>query len=237
MMDALELMKAYGLRHRPSGKFFVRRGGIFVLVRDYSPEQPRDQNGRFATCGGASCVPNVREGVRLLRERLEKASTTKEYRSIAREGAALLKGLYSCSLPGMPNTAVYVGAKFVGESGKYYATEKPSRHKELTERLLLMYEHFEDFLRTGAHSDWVDGGERHPDSEFCTISKRLIYKSRSIRFTLDIERPKAGWKGAAGQAHNSSSEGNPGFDTKAKALNFRKDSAMPLIAVVGFSIE
>lgn len=236
-MNARELMEAYGLKHQPSSKFFVKQGGAIFLVRDYSPEQPRDEKGRFATSNGASDVPNVKEGIRLLRERLEKANTTKEYRSIARGGAALLKGLYGCSLPGMPNTAVYVGAQFVGESGKYYATEKPSRHKELTERLLLMYEHFEDFLRTGARSDWVGGGERHPNSEFCTISKRLVYKSRSIRFTLDIERTKADWKGAAGQAHNSSSEGNPGFDAKAKALNFRKDSAMSMIAVVGFSIE
>ncbi len=228
-MTLAEILRAYGIR--PDA-----HGDRWILV-DYSPNQPRDQNGRFATSSGASGVPNVREGIRLLRERLEKANTTKEYRAIAREGASLLKGMYGCSLVDMPHTAVFVGSQFVDESAKYFASAKPSEQKEVAERLLLMYEHFEEFLKTGARTGWRDGGERHPNSEFCTISKRLIYKSRSIRFTLDVERPKVDWESSVAQAHNSSSRGNPGFDFKADVLNFRKDSATPMIQVVGFSIE
>ena len=233
-MNAIDLLAAYGLRKRRGRYFVSRKRGFIRDDADFEAKHPRDKYGQFASAQGVSGKVDAKASIAALREKLN-AGQDKPV-NIAQDGARALRGLYKSNLPEMPGAVVYVGGKFIEESRKYFPKAKPSERKDLAERMLFAYEHFEDLLRTGMRTPWRHSEEHHSDQDFCTVSKRYIYKGLSRRFTLDIARPTQK-KDEITLAHNMSNSENAGFDYKALKVGFRKDSIPQMIEVIGLRIS
>lgn len=233
-MNAIDLLAAYGLRKR-RGKYFVSK--ICGFIRDdadFEAKHPRDKYGQFASAQGVSGKVDVKASIAALREKLN-AGQDKPVK-IAQEGARLLRGIYKSNLPEMPGALVYVSGDFVEEARKYFPKVRPAERKELAEKMLFAYEHFDDLLKTGMRTPWTNREDHHPELDFCTVSKRYVYKGLSRRFTLDISRPTQKTDEIT-KAYNMSNASNKGFDYKALKMGFRKDSMPKMIEVVRLRIE
>lgn len=203
---------------------------------------PRDKDGKFASGAGALAraekkAKRAEERRKLFASLQQRLANGEDPAKIVREGAKALQGTYYTELPEMGKTNVVFTMVGVRESSKYFKGRNghfpDPYYRQAAERQLGLYENFEAILQTGARPNrgWRHQEDHHPDKEFLTITKRLPIAGKTRLATLDIWRDKAG--GKAPQAHNTSTQGNPGFREKLKHW---KDEA-PVACVEVFSIR
>lgn len=207
-------------------------------------DHPRNTDGKFASGGGSLAraekkARRAEERKKLFASLRQRLAAGEDPTTIVREGAKALQGTYSTDLPGIGKTTVAFADGAVRESAKYFKgrnSRLPEPYfKQAAERQLGLYENFETILQTGTRPErgWRHQEDHHPDKEFLTIAKRLPIAGKTRLATLDLWRNREGGKDS--QAHNMSTQGNPGF--RAKLKHWKDEAPTPCVEVLCVRIE
>lgn len=144
--------------------------------------------------------------------------------AILREATELLVGTYEASFPDHTNTTLIIGFDFVNEGQKYmWTTDRPPRQRPLKEqreiarRQLAGYSHVMDLIKNGFREKEWRLSNHHPDKEFISCYHRYIFDALSKIFIIDVMRD-IGQSDQPAEAYHVTSQGNPGFRRKAKAM-------------------
>ena len=109
-----------------------------------------------------------------------------KYGSLVRKAAKMAFGSVTCNLPGSDDSKILVNRNFLDECCKYI---RKHSDEKFVKSVLYGIAYLPQILKSGKRHQWRDGGERHPGSEFCTITKKYKMPDGEIfEVAIDVER-------------------------------------------------
>lgn len=117
----------------------------------------------------------------IIKNDLDKVSFT----SCVKRAARMAYGHLTCKLPGIGNAKVVVNQNLRNECCKYIRKDSDIK---FVKSVLYGIANLPKILKTGNLHQWRDGGERHPGSEFCTVTKKFKMAGELFEVSIDVER-------------------------------------------------